>query len=261
MSTKKHENICHIDGNENEWAFKRTDSSTHEIIESCAIRVDPQSRPPVIFTDDQIRTMTESWSSPVIGVVPGLRYWELGENRKMCYSENITGHQQRAFDWYWTLALASIGQVVLGIGTSTAVGPNAIGTDYYCGTDAFGKEIGYPHIKVDAEAELPFFTKTFGGVMANHVIEHLHNQELAVAEWLRVTRKGGYVMIITPDMTFSARGCVDKTHVREWGCDAFFHWLTGSGGPRSVSTCPDFDVIEYNTLDNRFSFNAVLLRK
>jgi SAM-dependent methyltransferase len=75
---------------------------------------------------------------------------------------------------------------------------------------------------VQASAEnLPFSSNKFDLVTSSHVLEHLNNPYLAVAEMVRICRPGGYVYIETP----SARSTVsliggtfwdDPTHIRPY---------------------------------------------
>jgi len=226
------------------------------------IRKIPDAYPPLRYDEQELAVLGLRCAGDVITEVPGLRYWELDRSRCMDHPHNKCGHQQRAFDFYWSILCgAQRGRITLGIGTGSCISPAQFGIDKYCGhcdnkeLPEYMRENGYPHMQWDADSPLPFFDGKFGGVISNHSIEHLHNQEQAIREWLRVTESGGYVCIITPDMTFNQRGKIDPTHVHEFSANEFWEWL------HSISDLPAFEVFAFNTLDNMFSFDVVLKRQ
>lgn len=63
------------------------------------------------------------------------------------------------------------------------------------------KQLGYERIVegVDLERDaLPLPDASFDVVIASHVLEHLENAPMALAEWLRVLRPGGHLLIGVP---------------------------------------------------------------
>ena len=73
---------------------------------------------------------------------------------------------------------------------------------------------------VHADAhDLPFEDNTFDWVLSSHTIEHLTDQETAIGEMVRVTRVGGLIGAILPDVRWT--GGRDPDHKREWSLDAF----------------------------------------
>lgn len=212
------------------------------------------------FSDDQLQRMTDDWCAHTLRYVPGFSYWALDESRRMDRPENITGYQQRAFDFYWQILVgAAFGGVCLGIGTSSCAGPATLGTDKYCGVspdvERYGESYGYAHMTMDADRPFPFHDRQFNAVMANHVIEHMIDPVATLAEMLRVCKLGGVVCLVTPDMAYSNRGSIDPTHTVEFSADTFFSMLE-----ESRDRLPAFDWLEFNTFDNAFSFNVVLKR-
>lgn len=73
--------------------------------------------------------------------------------------------------------------------------------------------------KMEADNLHEFKDDTFDFVYASHILEHLKDPLKAVEEWLRVVKKGGYVIIITPDKRFiPTKGTVncDPQHKYDW---------------------------------------------
>lgn len=223
------------------------------------IKIDHFDRAPLMYDDKVLAYLTRHFSDAEILKVPGFRYWELGEERKMDRPDNICGYQQRAFEFYWsTRCAAQEGLIMLGVGTGSIGAPGMLTTDLFNGEsphrERYPSNNGFSHLKADAQDLSTFYPCKFAGVVANHVIEHLQDTEKAVREWLRVTRPGGYVCIIQPDMAFNGRGTIDPTHVNERSADEFYRELVAWGLVDTQISA----LVEHNTLDNAFSFNTVL---
>jgi SAM-dependent methyltransferase len=220
------------------------------------IRVTPKTRYALPISDDLASEWIQDMSAPVGPIVPGFRYWELDESRKMDRDENITGYQQRAWEFYWSSRIGlELRRPALGLGTGGIPSPFMLTTDKYCGESPCEARYGinaYPMMRLDADTPpYPFFDGKIGGVVSNHLFEHLHNQEAALQEWFRITMYGGYICILQPHVPRSMRGQIDPTHVTEWTADDFYHWFMGLA-------LPPFEIMEHNTLDNEFSFETVL---
>jgi len=227
--------------------------------EDTALRViNNADHAPLRYENSELYLMTKHCSGDVIQHVSGFRYWEMGEERKMSLPDNKCGYMQRAFDFYWSIREGTQqGRIFLGVGTSSVISPSTLGTDKYCGETPNVEryvEQGFPHFRMDADKPFPFYDGQFGGVMFNHVFEHLNNQEQALKEALRVTVERGVVCVLTPDMTHNGRGLIDSTHTREFSADEFLQWVEG------LNDMPEYEIVEHNTLDNDFSFNTVLRR-
>ena len=227
-----------------------------------SVVIDNFDKAPLPFSDDVLREMTASCAGDVIDHVPGFRYWEADEKRKMDRPENICGYVQRAWDFYWSIRVGTMrGGICLGVGTSSIHGPSVLGVDKFCGkspdVERYGADYGYPHMFMDADAPFPFFDNKFEGVLMNHVIEHLLEPKKVIKECLRVVRSNGIVGIITPDMAYSGRMCIDPTHIHdsEFCVDDFEKLLRELQADGSV---PNFDIVTLNTLDNAFSFDCIL---
>lgn len=233
------------------------------ITDTADIRIDNFNKEPLIFSNDQLVRMLHLHSPDSPLIVPGCRYWLMGEERKMSLPDNQCGHQQRAWEYYWAFRLGHQEcYVVLGIGTGSVGAPSELTTDKYNGVSPDTRR--YPQPNEPSAMELdpdvgpwPFFDGKLGGVIFNHSFEHLTDQEHCLQEAYRVTRTGGAICILQPDMAFNARNTLDPTHTREWGADEFYEFLKRCEGTDRIH--PKFEmshIIEFNTLDNDFSFNV-----
>lgn len=225
--------------------------------------IDNHDRESLWFDERMLSIMTSQWSQPVISVVPGFRYWDMGEDRCMDRPENNCGYQQRAFSFYWAIRCGvQRGGIILELGSTSVMGPATLGVDKHCGVSPhvgrYGGEYGYPHMEVDCNQPLPFFDSKFEAVTSNHVLEHLENVPAVMRECLRVVKAGGYIAHITPDMAYNDRGVIDPTHVNEYAADDFLEMLFELQRDESV---PRFEVVTHNTLQNAFSFESVIRKQ
>jgi len=56
-----------------------------------------------------------------------------------------------------------------------------------------------PDVVADA-ARLPFRDDTFDEIYAGHILEHMHDPDLALIEWRRVLKPGGVITVTVPDI-------------------------------------------------------------
>jgi len=229
-------------------------------IDISSFRILPEVRPNLRYEDRELTMFARRWSHEVIAVVPGFKYWALGERRKMTQDDNICGHQQRAFDFYWQVrCCVQNGGIGLSVGATTVAGIACLGTDKYCGRPPendkgrYGDSYGFAHMTMDADEAFPLHTDQFEAAFANHAIEHVRCARHTLSEMLRVVRPGGYVCIVMPDMAYMRRGDLDPTHTKEWAADEWLDWLENDN-----DISGRFAIHEHNTFDNRFSFNTVL---
>lgn len=213
----------------------------------------------LMFSDDELAMMCRNYSAAEIKHIPGFKYWDCPTEHRMSQSHNICGHQQRAWEFYW--ALRTLQE---GIGCSVGIGTGGIGAPAMLTTDKYNEgetphAVRYPGGNQNSDMYLdaditpwPFKSSKIGCVIFNHSFEHLADQEAALKEAVRVTRSGGYVCILMPDMTYSKRGSIDPTHTIEWSADLFLEWLN------SLEFKDQFSVLAHNTLLNDFSFDTVL---
>lgn len=91
-------------------------------------------------------------------------------------------------------------------GVNTKKIGSALGTNFLFGVEinkSKAKEASKRGIKVktfDLNKKFPYESNFFDVVIVNHVLEHLVNVRLFVSEVYRVLKKGGYVIIGTPNL-------------------------------------------------------------
>jgi SAM-dependent methyltransferase len=80
---------------------------------------------------------------------------------------------------------------------------NGRGIDIGCGTTPFTNgAIGYDRMidpSHDAEGPLPFADGHFDFVHSSHCLEHMRTPGDALAEWWRILKVGGHLIVLVPD--------------------------------------------------------------
>ena len=76
-----------------------------------------------------------------------------------------------------------------------------IGTKDITGIDIDDWNVPFGFVRGYIEEGLPFEDGFFDVVVASHIIEHLSNTDFFTRELYRVLRKGGYVVIATPNLS------------------------------------------------------------
>jgi SAM-dependent methyltransferase len=100
------------------------------------------------------------------------------------------------------------------------------------------------HTRVDLQ-QLPFVDATYDLIACNHVLEHVPDDQRALAELARVLKPGGLAVITVPG-EFSRRetlyfsGELDNGHYRDYGLDLVDRLLTVFADVRSIDL-HDFD--------------------
>jgi len=64
------------------------------------------------------------------------------------------------------------------------------------------RKLGFPSKKADFNKRLPFKTGSFDAISCLEVIEHVENAERLVRELRRVLKKGGFLVISTPNVSY-----------------------------------------------------------
>lgn len=203
-----------------------------------------------------VEEILESWKY-LHEYVPNLKYWEIQDDYRR--PDNKTGHVQRAHSVYWSIAMhKKTGGLGLDIGCGNVISPFCIGVDYYADSEGGEHPVygghGYrPHICAMGEY-LPFKDEFFDWIISNHSLEHMENTYETLNEWLRVLKRGGIMAIIMPNRSCGPFG--DPSHKHEYTPDEFF----------SEILVPLLDegkirLLEYDTLNNHFSFDCTLEKK
>jgi len=217
----------------------------------------------------------------------------------MSNPDNKVGHQQRAFTCYWAMKFCGPLDLGLDLGSARGLTPYCIHVDKFATGEPHphyeSKDPTWSDVIGDM-ADLSVFPKNaFPYVCSNHSLEHVdvsrflgHVVPRPVAgqkrditdearrnwislyprwrdaydkalvdvmrtQWLRVLRPGGHLAIVVPDNgSFDVLGC-DSDHRHAWNPAQFKEGILD----RLADVC---DVVELDTLKNKFSFN-VLLRK
>lgn len=178
--------------------------------------------------------------------VPELDYHKVHSDFRS--SNNFVGHIQRAVVIYWSIKEHErTGGIGLEPGCGQAISPFCIGTDYYAGGShpVYGGGY-YPHVRSMGEV-LPFKNEVFDFIVSHHSLEHMRDIENTLREWLRVLKAGGRIAIVMPDKNYGPFG--DPSHVSECTPQEFGNVL---------KRIENINIIELDSLKNRFSFNAVI---
>lgn len=76
------------------------------------------------------------------------------------------------------------------------------GLDISSSSIKLAKKKGIIARKADINKGIPFKDNTFDLVFSNQVIEHIYNTDIFLKESIRVLKKGGYFIVITPNISF-----------------------------------------------------------
>ena len=83
----------------------------------------------------------------------------------------------------------------------------------------------HPNILCDCN-KLPFCDEVFESVYIGHGLEHLDNTRNAIKEFLRVLKRGGNILIVHPDLQYTAG--LDSSHKYEYTEHDFRVWLVNN---------------------------------
>jgi hypothetical protein len=187
--------------------------------------------------------------------------------------KNCTGHQQRAVSCWWAIETSGPLDLGLDIGAHRGLTPFAIHVDkFYDNKNEHPFYGGVTGADVVADAvrlaEL-FPPSTFPCIGSNHSLEHMPVAgDAGVIEllkgWVGLLRPGGVLAMVVPDNDWWEVLRSDRDHKHAWGAkgiprdwqnshfrSAVLDPLLAQGG---------LTLVEYDTLDNHYSFNVVLRR-
>ena len=179
---------------------------------------------------------------------------------KYSHPQNYVGYQQRCWQVFWSIYACHQGGIGLDLGSAGLRHSWLLSTD--CPSKIYqekydkGGGIKYD-LRVNAEDVSMFGDNVFSLVIANHVVEHFPTEKMVeiIRGWLRVTRPGGFVAVITPHNDFVPVLQIDKDHKSAW-TPKTWHEMVTMGVQDLIET-----VVEYDDFDNGFSFPWVVRRK
>lgn len=192
---------------------------------------------------------------------------------------NACGHQQRAVTTWWALKMCDPMQLGLDLGAHQGLTPYCIHVDkFYTGAaeHPFYGGLGRGHVIADAADLSMIPSESVPYLASNHSLEHMGAERfgggeggilrMIVEEWLRVLRPDGILAMVVPDNAFWDVLKSDRDHKHAWSStDRDFRGGRGNNFRRAilepVLAAGTTDLVEYNTLDNHFSFNVVLRKK
>ena len=79
----------------------------------------------------------------------------------------------------------------------------------------------HPEFATSAD-KIPVKDNSFDYITSLHLLEHFQKPELAIAEWLRVVKVGGYACLVIPDREFT--GTADQRKAPEPGKNPMWHY-------------------------------------
>lgn len=170
--------------------------------------------------------------------------------------DNITGHQQRAFNVWWSIEKCwKTGSLGLELGSGGVHTPWCLSTDTYATENhpIYGGPCR-PHMILPAHQRLPFEDNSFSLILANHVVEHLPGDVTPILQdWLRVLKSGGVMGLILPDQSFVDVLAIDKDHKHAWTAEQFRQEIS--------PLLQVAELTEFNGLRNNFSFEIVMVKR
>lgn len=188
---------------------------------------------------------------------------EVWERRDFRRPDNIMGHQQRAVTCFWALKQCSPTDLGLDLGSPKGLTP------YCLAVDVFGNGAEHPFyggryladVAHDAVDVSIFPENAWPYIASNHSIEHMPADgdegviDLLV-RWIALLRQGGVLAMVVPDNDYFDVLASDRDHKHAWGAKDF--------RPRVLDRVLEktsVELVEYNGLDNHFSFNVVLRKQ
>ena len=179
--------------------------------------------------------------------------WRLDYSR----ADNWVGYQQRAFVIWWALErCAKMGEVGLDIGSAGVFTPYCLSTDKYMTynhPDYGGQCV--PQLLLSGEDLSIIGDNTIPLLVGNHVFEHLDGDPVEILkQWATKLKHHGVIAQIVPDATYCDIFTMDKSHKHSWTAPQFKEQVLDK-------VVDVLDIMEFATLDNKFSFNFVVRKK
>lgn len=116
-------------------------------------------------------------------------------------------------DAMWSIECASVREFCVGKGLDPGAGGRTFSPEMVR-MDVMANHC--PQVRGSA-MHLPFRDQSFDFVFTVHLIEHMPDPRAAIAEWMRVVRVGGHVVMIVPNTLYTLGQNTDATaHHNEW---------------------------------------------
>lgn len=109
--------------------------------------------------------------------------------------------------------------------------------------------------KVADGAKLPYEDESLDYVFSSHTLEHILGTEEVLKEWLRVVKKGGYVIIVMPDKRF---------HLHDPENKKLGEWAPEEKSPEQLYEIIkkfNVDILSFNARKNNFDFDVILRKR
>lgn len=173
--------------------------------------------------------------------------------------DNLVGQSQEAFINYWVIKqITSYPDYGAGLDIGCGQGSHAftIGlNDYYGECHPIYRGEYLPHVTSLSENVDKIFNEgTFNFTIASHILEHVDEPMTTFRKWLKLLRRNGVMILLMPDYQYEkAVESWDPTHKTFWTPKDF----------EKNCIIPNADLVkveEFNTLNNKFSMNAILRR-
>lgn len=208
--------------------------------------------------------MTYHFHEEVQRYFPGFDYRSpAGDRSVLCDMRNpgnMVGHQQRAFSCWWALKQCNPLDLGLDLGSPRGLTPYCIHVDIF-GTGAphpfYGGGPYLADVARDASDVSMFPESAFPFINSNHSLEHMPGDIVELLlRWTSRLRPNGILAMVLPDNAHFDVMASDKDHKNAWSATDFKPRVLGPLLARS-----SLELLEYDTLQNHFSFDVVLRKR
>lgn len=175
--------------------------------------------------------------------------------------DNVVGHQQRAVSTYWAVQKCSAIDLGLDLGSPKGLTPYCVSVDLFGdgGPHPFYGGGRYIADVVEDAAHMKCFPRdAWPLVSSNHSLEHIpadgdEGIVQVLEDWFSFLRSGGILAMVVPDNAHFDVMASDKNHYHAWSNADFRPRVLDEMLRRTGA-----ELIDYNTLQNYFSFDVVL---
>ena len=175
---------------------------------------------------------------------------------------NKVGHQQRAFTTWWAIETCGPLDLGLDIGAHRGLTPFSIHIDKFYDNKHehpfYGGVTGADVVADGTGLSGLFPPSTFPCIGSNHSLEHMpvagdSGTIDLLKGWMTLLRPGGILALVVPDNDWWRVMESDPDHKNAWGAKDFRPRVLDALVRDTGAT-----LVEYDTLDNHYSFNVVV---